>query len=69
MAEIIYTKSCCPYCEMAKKSFQKLNIDFYEINVSKYPDKIYELIMLAGVRKVPVIVDDGKVTVGFNGSG
>lgn len=69
MAVIIYTKSGCPYCEKAKASFQERNIDFTEINVSKHSDKIDELVALAGARKVPVIVNEGAVTVGFNGFG
>lgn len=69
MAVIIYTKNGCPYCEAAKESFQKQGQEFSEINVSKSPEKIDELVKLAGVRKVPVIVDQGKVTVGFNGGG
>lgn len=69
MTVIIYTKSGCPYCEEAKESFQKLNIDFCEINVSKHPDKIDELVLLTGVRRVPVIVDNSQITVGFNGGG
>ena len=40
-----------------------------EINISDNPNKIGELVKLAGVRKVPVIVDNGRVTVGFNGGG
>lgn len=69
MAATIYTKTGCPYCKAAKESFKKQNIDFIEINVSDHPDKIGELAKLAGVRKVPVIVDNGRVTVGFNGGG
>ncbi len=69
MAVVIYTKNGCPYCKAAKESFKKQNLDFTEINVSENPGKIGELVKLAGVRKVPVIVDDGKITVGFNGGG
>lgn len=65
----IYTKTGCPYCKAAKESFAQKNIKFNEINVSDNPDKIDELVKLAGVRKVPVIVDNGRVTVGFNGGG
>ncbi len=69
MTLTIYTKNGCPYCKAAKESFKKQNLEFTEINVSEEPEKIPELVKLAGVRKVPVIVDNGKVTVGFNGGG
>ncbi len=69
MAVTIYTKNGCPYCKAARESFEKQGLAFTEINVSNNPEKIDELVRLAGVRKVPVIVDGGKVTVGFNGGG
>lgn len=65
----IYTKTGCPYCKAAKEDFVKRGIKFDEINVSEKPEKIDELVKLAGVRKVPVLVEDGKVTVGYKGSG
>jgi len=69
VAVIIYTKAGCPYCKSAKESFKNQGVEFAEINVSENPDKIGELVKLAGIRKVPVIVDNGRVTVGFNGGG
>ena len=69
MAVTMYTKTGCPYCKAAKESFEKQGVAFTEINVTNNPEKITELERLAGARKVPVIVDNGKVTVGFNGSG
>lgn len=67
MAVTMYTKDGCPFCKAAKDSFEKRGVAFTEINVSSNPEKIHELVRIAGVQKVPVIVDDGKVTVGFNG--
>jgi len=67
MAVTIYTKNGCPYCKAARESLKKQGLAFTEINISNNPDKIDELARLAGVRKVPVIVDGGKVTVGFDG--
>ncbi len=69
MSVTIYTKSGCPYCKAAKESFAKQNVQYTEINVTENPGKIDELVKIAGVRKVPVIVDKEKVTVGFNGGG
>jgi glutaredoxin len=69
VAVIMYTKNGCPYCKAAKEDFSKRKIEFDEINVSEKPDRIQEMVKIAGIRKVPVIVDNGKVTVGFNGGG
>lgn len=69
MAVKIYTKDGCPYCAKALKSLQDRGADFEEINLSKNSDRIDELVNLAGTRKVPVIVEDGTVTIGFSGGG
>lgn len=69
MPVTIYTKNGCPYCSAAKERLANQGLKFIEINLSQYPDKIAELVSLSGHRKVPVIVDNGKVTVGLNGGG
>lgn len=69
MALTIYTKTGCPYCQAAMESFAKKNIEYTEINLSDNPGRTSEAVKIAGIRKVPIIVDNGKVTVGFNGGG
>lgn len=69
LAVTIYTKVACPYCAAAKMSFEERNVEYTEINLTLDPDKIDEMVKLTGARKVPVIVEDGKVTVGWKGGG
>ena len=69
MGVTIYTKDGCPHCQAAREHFSKQKIQYTEINLSQDTGKIDELVKIAGVRKVPVIVEAGKVTVGFNGGG
>ncbi|MDT3700265.1 MAG: glutaredoxin family protein [Thermincola sp.] len=69
MAVTVYTKVACPYCARAMMELEEKGIEFEEVNLTMNRDRIPELIKLAGGRKVPVIVDDGKVTIGFNGAG
>lgn len=66
---IIYTKTGCPYCEAAKKHFTAEGIQFEEVNLSVHRERIQEIKELTNSTKVPVIIEDGKVTVGFNGGG
>ena len=64
----IYTKTGCPYCAAAKKHYTDQGIEFTEINVSEQPDmkaKVTEI--TGGKNMVPVIVENGGVTVGFGG--
>ena len=64
----IYTKVGCPYCAAAKKHFGDQGISYEEIDVHATAgaiDKVKEL--SAGQNIVPIIVEEGKVTVGFGG--
>jgi glutaredoxin len=64
----IYTKVGCPYCAAAKKYYNDRGVAFDEIDVHTVAgaiDRVKEL--SAGKSIVPVIVEDGKVTVGFGG--
>lgn len=66
---IIYTKTGCPYCAAAKKHFEAEGISYEEVNLSLHPERIPEIKQLTKNTKVPVIVDNDQVTVGFNGGG
>ena len=64
----IYTKEGCPYCAAAKKHFGDQGVAFDEVDVPNTPgakDKVIEL--SEGKNIVPIIVEDGRVTVGFGG--
>ena len=69
MSEVkIYTKAGCPYCADAKAHYRSKGIDFEEIDVYDVPGAKEELLQLSGGKAmVPVIVDHGKVQVGFGG--
>lgn len=65
---IIYTKPGCPYCAAAKEDFREKGIEYTEFDVKSDPAIRDKAIALAGVAAVPVIIRDGRVTVGFGGS-
>jgi len=71
MAEVVvYTKPGCPYCAGAKASFEKRGLAFREVNVPGSAAALEEMLKLnGGQRRVPTIVVDGKVTIGFEGGG
>ncbi len=65
---VIYTKTGCPYCAAAKAHYTSEKIAFEERNVHSKKEWLDELLKHSGgQRKVPVIVDKGRVQVGFNG--
>lgn len=65
----IYTKPGCPYCAAAKADFESRAVPFKEVNVQADQKALQTMLTHSGGRRsVPVIVEDGKVTVGFGGS-
>jgi glutaredoxin 3 len=65
---IIYTKPDCPYCKAAKDHYRSEGIPFEEIDVYAVRGAKEEAIRLAGGKAiVPVIVEEGKVLIGFGG--
>ena len=64
----IYTKPTCPYCAAATEDSQKRGVDYTEIDVTAGNDALEELMKVSGGQKVPVIVTNGEVTIGFGGA-
>ena len=63
---VVYTHPDCAYSAAAKMDYRKRQVEFLEVDVSKQRDKIPELLKLTrGERITPVIVENGKVTIGF----
>ncbi len=66
---IIYTKPGCPYCAAAKKSFTDNGIAFTEFDVKSSAEIAEKARQLAGGKSVvPVIVENGQVSLGFGGA-
>jgi glutaredoxin 3 len=64
----IYTKVGCPYCAAAKKFYTDKGVAFEEIDVHAVPGAKEKVNQLSGGRSiVPIIVENGQVTVGFGG--
>lgn len=62
---IIYGTDSCPFCVQARAAYGNRAV---YINVSEDPEKLNEMLALTGGRRrVPLIVEGEKVTVGFAG--
>ena len=65
---LIFGKDSCPYTQAARDHYVAEGTAFEYINVKKRPDGLAQMLGYSnGRREVPVIVDGGKVTVGFAG--
>ena len=66
---LVFGKENCPYTRAACDDFTQRDIDFEYIDVrGSRADMDRMLGYSNGVRRVPVIVEDGKVTIGFGGT-
>ena len=69
MAVRIFGKDNCPYTSAAREDHAKRGVAFEYVNVLADAAQLKEMLKHSrGVRKVPVIVDGDKVSIGFNGT-
>ncbi len=62
----IYTTPTCVYCKMAKDFFQKNNVAYEEVDVTRDEVALHEMIEKSHQLGVPVIDINGEIFVGFN---
>ena len=66
---LIFGHDLCPYTSRAREDFSRRKIPFEYINVLQDDDKLQQMLKHSnGRRQIPVIVEAGKVTIGFGGS-
>ncbi len=67
MAEvIIYRTTYCPYCDMAKRLFQDLGVEFDEVDVTNDSEMRHKLVGITGGRRtVPQIFINGESVGGY----
>ena len=68
-AVLIFGKDGCPYTEAAIEDFTRRGIAARYINVKKDPAELERMLGFSGgKRRVPVIVEGSKVSIGFGGT-
>jgi glutaredoxin 3 len=66
---VIYGKDSCPYTVAARDEYRDRGATVRYVNVKKDPAGLDAMLRLTnGRRSVPVIVEAGRVTVGFGGT-
>ncbi|XP_022221400.2 glutaredoxin-C4 [Drosophila obscura] len=65
---VIFSKTYCPYCQMAKEPFQKINVQnvkIIELDGNPDGDEIQSVLgTITGARTVPRVFIDGKFVGG-----
>ncbi|MFA6091109.1 MAG: glutaredoxin 3 [Candidatus Gracilibacteria bacterium] len=62
----IYSKSTCPYCVLAKNLLNNLNISFEEIDITRSPKIMEELMKKSHMMTVPQIFVGEKCLGGYD---
>lgn len=64
----LYTRDGCPYCARQRERFRASDDRVEEVNLTRSPQAITELLKLTGGRGiVPVIVRDGRIEIAPDG--
>ena len=65
---LIFGKDAWPYTRAAREAYANAEKEVEYVNVIEDPDQLDTMLEHSnGARKVPVIVEAGKVTIGFDG--
>ncbi|MFL6278742.1 MAG: UXX-star selenoprotein family 1 [Vicinamibacterales bacterium] len=66
---LIFGKDGCPYTEGARDHYAAAKIPFEYLNVKKSAADLQRMLEYSkGARRVPVIVEGDRVTIGFGGT-
>jgi len=66
---VIYGKDTCPYTQAARDDYARRGEAVEYVNVKKNAAGLERMLQYSGGRRaVPVIVEDGTVTIGFGGT-
>lgn len=65
----IYGKDTCPYTSAARDDYAARGVAVTYFNVKKDPEAMRRFLELSGGdRRVPLIVERGRVSIGFGGT-
>ena len=65
---LIFGKSTWPYTNAAREAYEKKQLGVEYLDVVSESENLDKMLKHSGgIRKVPVIVEQGEVTIGFDG--
>ena len=66
---LIFGKENCPYTSAVREDYERRDVEVEYIDVKADRAEMERMLGYSGGhRRVPVIVDEGRVTIGFGGS-
>ena len=68
MSVTVYVADCCPYCRALVEDLERRHVSYFSVNLTREPERIAELAALTWERRLPVLVDHERCSVGFAGA-
>jgi len=63
----VYVADGCPHCQALLEDLQRRHVPFSVVNLTAEPGRVSELVTLTWERRLPVVVDHERWSVGFGG--
>ena len=63
---VIYSTPTCPMCKRAKAYLTEKGISYQDVDVAASREVAHEMVQKSGQMRVPVILVDDELVVGFN---
>jgi len=63
----VYVADDCPHCNALLEDLRRRRVEVVVVNLSQEPDRLTELAALTWERRLPVLVDHERCSVGFSG--
>lgn len=67
MSVVVFVVAGCPHCDALLEDLRRRRVAHSVVDLRRRPERIAEVVRLTWDRRVPVLVDHERVTVGFNG--
>jgi glutaredoxin len=63
----VYVADGCPHCALLLEDLRRRHVAFTVVDVTKEPGRIAEIAALTWERRLPILVDHERCSVGFEG--
>lgn len=68
MSVRVFVVEGCPHCEALLADLRRRRVAHLVVNLTREPQRLTELVRLTWQRRVPVVVDHERFSVGFRGA-
>ncbi len=65
---LVYTADGCPHCRALCADFDRRGVVYREVNLSLEPAEMENLRDLSWERRLPLVADHERVSIGFRGA-